>query len=155
MCVYIYTCIYTYIYTSISNASLCRQRYHKGCEEKHSNTIAHRPVVSVGVCYTLVGRCRRRLDHGMVGYCVGVLFFTFCVFLRRGARPGARARAAQAFHQIYIYIHIYIYIYMYLYIYIYIYIYTCVCMCVCISICIYIYNTGSSSSPKERTTRGV
>jgi len=34
------------------------------------------PVVSVRVCYTLVGRCRRRLDHGMVGYCVGVLLFT-------------------------------------------------------------------------------
>jgi len=34
------------------------------------------PVVSVGVCYPLVGRCRRRLDHGMVGYCVGVLLFT-------------------------------------------------------------------------------
>jgi len=34
------------------------------------------PVVSVGVCYTLVGRCRKRLDHGMVGYCVGVLLFT-------------------------------------------------------------------------------
>jgi len=34
------------------------------------------PVVSVGVCYTLVGRCRRRLDHGMVGYCVEILLFT-------------------------------------------------------------------------------
>jgi len=49
-----------------------------------SNPIDHRivpgsfpnPVVSVGVCYTAVGRCRRRLDHGMVGYCVGVLLFT-------------------------------------------------------------------------------
>jgi len=34
------------------------------------------PVVSVGVSYTAVGRCRSRLDHGMVGYCVGVLLFT-------------------------------------------------------------------------------
>jgi len=29
-------------------------RYHKRCEEKHSNTTAHYPVVSVGVCYTAV-----------------------------------------------------------------------------------------------------
>jgi len=34
------------------------------------------PIVSAGVCYTAVGRCRRRLDRGMVGYCVGVLLFT-------------------------------------------------------------------------------
>jgi len=37
------------------------------------------PVVSVGVCYTAVGRCRRRLDHGMVGFCAGVLLSTSCV----------------------------------------------------------------------------
>jgi len=34
------------------------------------------PVVSIVVCYTAGGRCRRRLDHGMVGYCVGVLLST-------------------------------------------------------------------------------
>ena len=41
------------------------------------------PVVSVGVCYTAVGRCRRRLDNGMVGFCVGcvgVLLFTSFAF---------------------------------------------------------------------------
>jgi len=40
------------------------QRYHKGCEEKHSNTTAHHPVVSVGVCYTAVDAAAGGLTTG-------------------------------------------------------------------------------------------
>jgi len=40
------------------------QRYHKRCEEKHSNTTAHHPVVSVGVCYTAVDAAAGGLTTG-------------------------------------------------------------------------------------------
>jgi len=40
------------------------QRYHKRCEEKHSDTTAHNPVVSVGVCYTAVDAVSGGLTTG-------------------------------------------------------------------------------------------
>jgi len=51
------------------------RRNHNGCEEKHSQHNSPPCCVSWSVLHCR-GRCRRGLDHGMVGCCVGVLLFT-------------------------------------------------------------------------------